>query len=119
MGDFDLVAGGSQLLKFVLKEDRIFRPVAEDDSQVEVFCAVRDGFGHGQERRDAAAAGERDDIRRVPEVFIIEIALGTGGGELVSDFGICEKIVCRKSVRLGLHCDCQSALERILRSGAD
>ena len=105
--NFDLVAGGSQLLELLLEEDGILGTVSEQDGQIEVLSPVRDGFGHGKERRDAAAAGERDDIRRVPEIFIIEISLGTGGGELVSDGCICEKIVGCKSVRLGLHCNCQ------------
>ena len=117
--DFNFVAGGSQRLKFVLKEDRIFRPVAEYDGQVEVFGAVRDGFGHGKEWCDAAATGESDDVFRVPEILIIEISLGTGGCELVSDSCICKKIVGCKSVRLGLHCDRQSAFESFFRSGAD
>ena len=49
---------------------------AENDSQVEVQSPVRDGFGHGQARRDAAAAGEHNDVRCVPELFILSSRKG-------------------------------------------
>ena len=106
------------LAKLLLKEDRILRSRTEEDRQIKFFDAVPYRPGHGQERRDTAAARKSEDIVTVPQVFIIELPLRIRNNDLVAEMQIFQHIVRRKASRIRLHRDTVFSFKRQLRGRA-
>ena len=119
MDHLDLIAGGADGIQLLAEEDVLLRAAAEDDGQVEVFNAVADGVGHGQEGGDAAAAGQSDHVLGVAQTFIVELALAAGGDHLVAHLQIFQQPVGHKTAGIGAHGDGHLALQRPLGRGTD
>ena len=116
--DLYLRAYFRDLAKLLLKEDRILRSRTEEDRQIKFFDAVPYRPGHGQERRDTAAARKSEDIVTVPQVFIIELPLRIRNNDLVAEMQIFQHIVRRKASRIRLHRDTVFSFQRQLRGRA-
>lgn len=59
-------------VQLIPEENALLRPAAVENGQIEVLHAVPDGIGHGQERGDAAAACQSDDMECIPQPLIAQ-----------------------------------------------
>ena len=117
--DLHLVRRGGDGVKLVPEEDRVGRAVAEEDRETEVLDTVADGARHGVKRRDAAAAGECNDVRRVAVRFIVERTEPLGAEKPVALLEMVEQPVRGKAGGIALDGDGDRSFQRLFRGGGD
>ena len=103
--DMDLTARRGDLLQFFLVYDALLGARAVEDREIKILQPVAQSICHAHERRDADAAGERHDLFRVAQPFIVELPLRSGDRELLPDLPRILHPRRDKAVRVAPHRD--------------
>ena len=119
VNDLHLRAGRGDFFELIGKEDGLSRPAAEKNRKRKILDPIADGARHGKERRDAAAAGQRENILRVAELVVIEISLRRGSGNSIADLQLGQNAVGSKPAGIGANRHGNAPFQRVFRIGAD
>ena len=94
MDDLDpAVAAGGHRIQLILEQDAVVGAAAVEDGQIEVLDAVGNGTGHGEERRNAAAACQSDHVPGIAQVLIVEVAQRAGHKDLRAHLEVGEDVL--------------------------
>ena len=122
MHDFDVRTFGADLIQLILEHDivRLDRTI-EDRQPAAVHLAVGDLLGHGVKRRDAAAAGQRDELGRVAQRLPIERAERQRAREHIADMDVFKEVVRHEVRHVAAHGDLEKRVlaARFVRRGGD
>ena len=105
MHHLEFRANAGDLVQLSAEQDVLLRAGAVEQRQFKVLDPVADRSRHGEEGRDAGAAGETNNLLFVPKVLIVEETLGRGGDDLIAQLFLTQQPIRRKAAGIGAHRD--------------